>query len=150
MGDVLDVEPAGCDVGRDQQPQPVVLEGEHDPVALALAHVAVQGLDLEAAAAQRLVEPRRADLGAAEDDRLLGLLGPQHLDQPVDLARAGHLDVGLLDRIDRELLRRHPDRDRVVHVAVGEPLDRRRDRRREQRGLPAGRDRSAGCARRRR
>ena len=88
VGDVLDVEPAGGDVGRDQQPQPVVLEGEHHAVALALAHVAVQRLDLEAAAAQRLVEPRRADLRAAEDDRLLGLLGPQHLDQAVDLARA--------------------------------------------------------------
>ena len=54
-------------------------------------------------------------------------------------SRGRDLDVGLLDRVDRELLRRHPDRHRVVHVAVGEPLDRRRDRRREQRRLAPGR-----------
>ncbi len=34
VGDVLDVEAAGGDVGGRQQPQPVVLEGEHHPVAL--------------------------------------------------------------------------------------------------------------------
>ena len=89
VGDVLDVEPAGCDVGRDQQPQAVVLEGEHHPVALPLAQVAVQGLHLEAAGPQRLVEPRGADLGTAEDDRLLGLLGAQDLDQPFDLVAPG-------------------------------------------------------------
>ena len=37
----------------------------------------------------------------------------------------------------RELFGGHPDRDRVVHVAVGEPLDRGRDGGREQRRLTA-------------
>src|SRR5215210_6510919 len=66
MGDVLDVESPCRDVGCDQQGEPVVLEGEHDAVALALAHVAVESLDVEPAPAEGLVEPCRADLRAAE------------------------------------------------------------------------------------
>ena len=68
-----------------------------------------------------------------------GSSASQDLDQPVDLLARRDLDVGLLDRVHRELLRRDPDGDRVVHVAVGEPLDRGRDRGREQRRLPTGR-----------
>jgi len=46
VGDVLDVQPPGGDVGGDQQTDAVLLEGDHHAVALALAHVAVQGLDV--------------------------------------------------------------------------------------------------------
>jgi hypothetical protein len=138
VGDVLDVKAAGGDVRRGQQSEPVVLEGEHHAIALALTQVSVERLDLEPAAAKRLVEPRRADLRAAEDDRLLGILGSQHLDEAIDLAPCGHLYEGLLDCVDGDLLRGHLDRDGVVHIAVGEPLDRGRDGGREQRGLPAG------------
>ena len=52
---------------------------------------------------------------------------------------AGDLDVGLGDRVDGQRLRRDADRRRVVHVALGEPLDRRRHRRREERRLAAAR-----------
>ena len=89
--------------------------------------------------AELAVEPRGADLRAAEDDRLLGLLGLQHLDQPLGLVARLDLDVGLLDRVDGELLRRDLDRHRVVHVRLGEARDRRRHRRREQRRLAPGR-----------
>ena len=95
VGDVLDVEPAGGDVGRDQQPHPVVLEGDHHAVADALADVAVQRLDVEAFVLQRLLQPRGADFGAAEDDRLLGFLGLQQLDQARRLLLGRDLDVGL-------------------------------------------------------
>ena len=73
-----------------------------------------------------------------EDDRLLGLLRLQHLGEALELlARLDH-HVGLLDRVDRQLLRRHPDRHRVVHVGLGEPRDRRgHGRREEQRLAPA-------------
>ena len=57
VGHVLDVEPAGGDVGGDQQPHAMVLEGDHHAVARALAHVAVQGLDVEAFVLQRLLQP---------------------------------------------------------------------------------------------
>ena len=82
---------------------------------------------------------RGADLGAAEDDRLLGLLGLQQLDQAVRLLFGGNLDVGLGDRVDGQRLRGDADRRRVVHVALGEPLDRRRHRRREERRLAPAR-----------
>ena len=50
-----------------------------------------------------------------------------------------HLDEGLGDRVDGQLLRRDFDRRRVVHVALGEPFDRRRHRRREERRLAPAR-----------
>ena len=113
----------------------MLLELDHHAVALALEQVAVKRLAAESAVAERLVEPRAADLGAAEDDRLLGFLGAQDLPQPLGLVLGGDLDVGLLDRVDRELLRRDADRYRVVHVALGELRDRRRHGRREERRL---------------
>jgi hypothetical protein len=59
--------------------------------------------------------------------------------QPLELlARLDH-HVGLLDRVDGQLPRRDPDRDRVVHILLGELRDRPRDRRREEQGLAAGR-----------
>ena len=85
VGDVLDVEPTGGDVGRDQQRHPALLELDHHAVSLALAHVAVQRLVAKALVAKLAVEARGADLRPAEDDRLLGLLGPQHLDQALGL-----------------------------------------------------------------
>ena len=148
VGDVLDVEPAGGDVGGHQQRQLALLELDHHPVALALAHVAVQRLDPQAAVGELLVEPRGADLRAAEDDRLLGLLGPQHLDQPIGLLLRLDRDVGLLDRVDGELLRGHRDRHRVVHVLLGEARDRRRHRRREERPSGGRTGTSAGSSRR--
>ena len=99
----------------------------------------MQRLDVEAFVLQRLLQLRGADLGAAEDDRLLGFLGLQQLDQARRLLFGRHLDEGLGDRVDGQLLRRDPDRRRVVHVALGELLDRRRHRRREERRLAPAR-----------
>ncbi len=117
----------------------MVLEGDHHAVAGALAHVAVQRFDVEALVLQRPLEPRRADLGAAEDDRLLRFFDLQQLDQAGRLLFRRHLDERLLDRVDRQGFRGDRDRHRVVHVALGELLDRRRHRRREERRLPAAR-----------
>ena len=95
--------------------------------------------DPQTAVGELLVEPGGADLRAAEDDRLLGLLGLEHLDQAVGLLARLDLDVGLLDRVDGELLRGHLDRHRLVHVLLGQARDRRRHRRREEAGLAARR-----------
>src|SRR5690606_13509558 len=62
VGDVVDIEATGGDVGRDQQPAAVVLEGQHHPVADALAEVTVQGFYVEAPVLQIPFEPRGADL----------------------------------------------------------------------------------------
>ena len=81
----------------------MVLEGDHHAVARALADVAVERLDVEALVLQRLLQLRGADLGPAEDDRLLGFLGLQQLDQARRLLFGRDLDEGLGDRVDRQL-----------------------------------------------
>ena len=84
----------------------------------------MQCLDPQALVGELLSEPCRADLGPHEDDRLLGLLRLQHLREALELlARLDH-HVGLLHRVDRELLRRHANGHRVVHVGLGEPRNR--------------------------
>ena len=85
------------------------LEGEHHAVALALGHVAVQRLDVQAAVAQRAVELVAADLRAREDDRLVGVLGAQHLDELLGLVAGLHVDRELLDAVDGQ--RRRLDLD---------------------------------------
>jgi hypothetical protein len=74
-----------------------------------------------------------------EDDRLLGLLRLQDLGQALQLLAWLDHHVGLLDRVDRQLLRGDPDRDRVVHVLLGEPGDRLRHGGREEQRLAAAR-----------
>jgi hypothetical protein len=135
VGDVLDVESARGDVGRDKERGLVLLERDHHAVALTLGEIAMQCLHPQPPVGQLLVETCRADLGAHEDDRLLGLFGTEHLHQPFELlARLDH-HIGLLHRVDGELPGRNPDRDRVIHVLLGEPRDRLRYRRREEQRL---------------
>ena len=102
VGDAGDVEPAGGDVGGHQQPLAPALEGDHHAVARALGHVAVQRLHAQPLVAEPAGEAVHADLRAREDDRLLGALGLEHLDERVGLVAVGHLDVELGDGVDRE------------------------------------------------
>jgi long-chain acyl-CoA synthetase len=69
VGEVLDVEPAGGDVGGDEQVGGLVAQASHHLVALLLAHAAVQRLG--AVAAPFSVSVSCVDLlaGAAEDER---------------------------------------------------------------------------------
>jgi hypothetical protein len=78
-----------------------------------------------------------ADLGAHEDDRLLRVLGLQHLREGVWLLAVRHLDVELFDGVDGQRGGAHPNRHGVVHELLGKTLDLRGDRRREKSGLAA-------------
>ena len=71
VGERVDVEAAGGDVGGDQQLGRAVAQAAHHPVALGLVHAAVQRLGPVAAAVHRLGE--LVDLGAraAEHERRL-------------------------------------------------------------------------------
>ena len=136
--EVLDVEPARGDVGRDEEVGGPLAEAAHDAVALLLREPAVQRLRAVAAPGQRLGE--LVDLGAraAEDDRRRRRL---HVE---DAAERRHLvlardDVRRLPDA-RDLPRcgllprdRHPRR--LVEVPLGEGADARRHRRREERRL---------------
>jgi hypothetical protein len=97
----------------------------------------VQRLDVHALVAQAPVELVAADLRAHEDDRLVGPLGGEDLDELVGLLVGLGLVAELLDAVDGQRGRLDLDVDRVVEVAVGELADRRRHRRAEQRGLAA-------------
>ena len=68
-----------------------------------------------------------------------GVLGLQDFAQPLRLVAGGDLHVRLLDRVHRELLGGNADRDRVVHMALGELRNRRGHRRREKPCLPTRR-----------
>ena len=136
MGDRGDVQAAGGDVGGDEHRHPAALEGQHHAVAGALAHVPVQRLDVHPAVAELLVELVDADLGAREDDRLVGLLGGEHLDQLLGLVGLLDLDLELLDRVDGQRVRDDLHVHGVVEVVVGQRADRGRHRGREERGLP--------------
>ena len=133
--DRRDVQAARGDVGGDEDLHAGVLEGDHHAVALPLAHVAVQRLDVHPAVAQRAVELLAADLGAHEDDRLGGPLRLQHAREHVGLLGRLGLDEELLDGVDRQRRRLDLDGHRVVEMALGQPADLGRHRRAEQCGL---------------
>src|SRR3954463_6497361 len=66
--DVVDVDAAGSDVGRDEHRQGAVPEGAEDAVALALVQATVQRGRHDALLAQLQRDAVSAQLGAAEDD----------------------------------------------------------------------------------
>ena len=70
-GEAFDVDPAGGDIGGDQVADPCILESAHQFVALALAEVALQHGDGEAALFQLLPEAKSTGAGAAEDEAAL-------------------------------------------------------------------------------
>ena len=72
--EVLDVEAARGDVGRDEQVERAGAEAAHHAVALLLRHAAVQRLGAVAAAVERLGELVDLAAGAAEDERGGGVL----------------------------------------------------------------------------
>ena len=139
MGQLLDVESAGRDVGRDQQVRGAGSQPPHHPVPLLLVQAAVQRLGPVAAAVQRLREGVDLFPRAAEDDRRGRGLQVEDAAERGRLRRAGHHVGGLPDL--RHVARGHGfvpdlDPDRVLQVAAGDALDARRHRRGEQHGLP--------------
>ena len=66
--DVLDVEAAGGDVGRDEDVERAVAEATHHPVAAFLGQPAVEGAGVVAAGAQRLGEVVDLAAGPGEDE----------------------------------------------------------------------------------
>src|SRR5450759_2628003 len=94
MGDIIDSEPAGRDVGGDKHGNLAAPEGSHRTLALALAKVAVDGGGGETACRQRGCHLITSPPRPAEHDgqaASLGLEYPgEHLDF-VHLMRAEHV-----------------------------------------------------------
>ena len=137
--DVLDVEPAGSDVGRDQHIGPLRAKQRHHAVALFLLHAAVQGLGAVAVRLERVRQLVHLDPRAAEDDcggRGLELENPSERGALVgsrdDVGRLA--DLGQL--AGRPLFGLDVDPHRFLQVPSGDRCDARRHGRGEQRRLP--------------
>ena len=93
--DVVDVEPARGDVGRDQVLDVRCAELLHGAIPLALREVTVEQADLVSASAELRLEDVGGSLGLDEDQRHddIGLI--EDLRQRVGLVRPGRLHVEL-------------------------------------------------------
>ena len=121
--DVLDVEAARRDVGRDQHIERAVAEAAHDPVAVLLGQAAVERAGVVAAAAERLGQVVDLAAGPGEDERRGRVLDVEDAaqrrqlvvapDDVGDLADPGGAVAGALLGVDL-------DPRRVVEVALGD------------------------------
>ncbi len=142
VGDALDVDTAGRDVGADEDVDLAVAEGAQRLLAGALAEVAVDRAGGEAALLELVGEVGRRPLGAAEDHREPAAVGLQYAcDQLglVHVVRAVDELRGVRDGRARVVRRGGADVGGLRHVAAREADDRTRHGRREQHGLAAGR-----------
>ncbi|KJL27444.1 hypothetical protein RL72_00414 [Microbacterium azadirachtae] len=142
VGDVVDVDAAGGDVGRDEHVLLAGLERGHRALALVLAHVAVHAADIEAAVAELVDEALRGTLGAREDDGLAAALCLQDAGDDLVLVERVCPVHEMADVRLREALVGvvGADVDRVRHEAARQRHDRTRHGRREQLGVPHRRD----------
>ena len=143
MGELIDVEPASRDIGRDQQLGLAVAHPTHHLVALVLAHAAVQRFGAVPASIHRLGELVDFGSGPAEHDRGRGCFD---IEDPTECRSL----VGTLYDVDglaHEGLARFGiaqadlDLQRLAQVTLGDRVDPRRHGGREQNGLPLARRR---------
>ena len=136
MAHALDVEPAGSDVGGDEDVDLSGLEQVKLGDAFGLLHVAVDFARAEARPLEALIELAHRRLAIAEDDRGAHVVLPQQVAQRCALVGRGDghhplLDVDVGARGAGDL-----DRLGIVEKLVRQLLDRRGHRCREQQGLP--------------
>ena len=98
----------------------------HHAVAGGLGQIAVDGGNAGDHAAQPVGQPVGPALGPGEDDALPGLVAFEQMDQQVELPIVIHRDVELLDRLDRRLVLRQVDLDRLRTCTAGPASGHRR------------------------
>ena len=135
MADAVYVDPAGGEVGRDEDAEAAGAEAVHRPGPVVLALVRVDRLGGDAAGGQGARESVGAVLGAREHYRALVALGVDEGGQ--EGALLGFLDEGdfLLDEVDRRLLGRHRDPDGIAEDGIGQAGDVARHGGRKEEGL---------------
>ncbi len=139
VADALDIEPACGNVGGDEDVDVARLEAFELAQPLGLLHVTMDLPCLEAAAREALGEIAHRRLAVREDQRRAHVVGLEQLAQRVPLAARGRLDDCLLDREIGRRGTRNLDLLGVREEFVGELLDRRGHRRREEQRLAVGR-----------
>src|SRR5450759_4710801 len=99
--DVVDVDAAGGDIGRDQHVHLARTERAERLLAGTLAQVAVDGGGREAAGGELVGDLRRRPLGPGEHDGQASALGLEQPGQHLDLVQRVRAENDLLDRRDR-------------------------------------------------
>ena len=138
MGQRVDVQAAGGDLGRHEERHPPGLEVGQGPDPLGLALVAVDGGDRDAVLLELLGQPVGAVLGAGEDERLVDLPRTDELAQELSLALAVDRMDDLLDELGGRVPRRDLDLGGTVEDPIGQASDVVREGGREQQVLPLG------------
>ena len=138
MRDVVDVDASRGDVGGDQDVDLAVTEGTQSLLTGALAQVAVQRTDGEAAGGQVLAQAGGGALGAAEDDGAAATLRLEDAGDDLDLVHGVNAVDDLLDRVDGLVLVvgvLRADVGGLDHEAAGEGHDGAGHGRGEQHGV---------------
>ena len=120
VGDVVDVDPAGRDVGGDERVDVTGRELSEGAVALVLGLVAVHRHRLDALLDQALDQAVGAVLGADEDQRAAALGIAQLGDQSLDLGRVLEVDEAVRDLALVGLDRLVDVAARLVRVGAGD------------------------------
>ena len=126
VADALDIDAAADDVGGHQHRDLPAAEPAHHAVAYRLGKIAVDGGDAADDSVQPIGKPVGPALGAGEDDALPGPVALEQEHEQVKLPLGRHRDVVLLNRVDRRLVLRQVDLDRLVHVTLGQLVGHRR------------------------
>ena len=140
VGELVDIDPAGGDVGGDEMANLFGAEAGHDLLAFLLRQIARDHRDRQTLTSEK--RGYRADFAArvAEDHRRRGLVELDDLVEDPLLVRRRSDDVGVAHfaNVGEVFGERHPFR--VLQVVVDEPADSERNGRREQTRVPLGGD----------
>ena len=129
MADAVDIEAAGRKIARHQDAQIAASESIHHLVALALDHVAVDGVGIDVLTVQEFCHVVDGAFGPTEDHRQCRSLMRQQVMKHVLLVPRLDLDPTLRDPGDREALLLADDLDRILHVGAGKFFNLVGDRR---------------------
>ncbi len=120
VGQQLDVQAAGGDVGGDEDPHPTGLEVAQGTDPLWLALVAVDRGGVDPVPTQLLGQPVGPVLGAREHQRLRDPTRRHEVSQQLALALAVHGEDQLLDQLCRRVAGRHLDTGGIPQDLVGQ------------------------------
>ena len=140
IGQVINVETAGGDVGRDQNGDAAFLESFQGFDAVELALVAMNGIGVDAGALQFTCQPGASLFGTDENDALADVAGFEQFDQQTALAVFGHRMHPVGDRLGDGIALGDFDQYRSPEHAVGQTADFFGKRGRKQEALPIGRE----------
>ncbi len=123
VGQLVDVQAAGGDIGGHQYPDVTLLEAGQCPGAGTLALVAMNGSGAQAVLLQLLGKAVGAVLGAGEDQHLAPVARADHVAQELALALSVHRVDHLGDLVGGGVAPCYLYELRLVEQAVGQLLD---------------------------